>query len=118
MSQNREGLVVPVFVIAIGVSWLLNALGVMPQVDWLWPIGLAVAGVLTLYVGKLDKLTFTVGPTLLVASVTSFLRETGRLKLDLELPILTIVLGSLMLLGRFLKLRTPAAFQDEPKSKN
>jgi len=41
-----------------------------------------------------------VGPIMILASLFSLLRQTGRMELDHEIPILTIALGVLMLVAR------------------
>lgn len=77
-------LIVPVFTILVGIAWLLNVMGVMRGVDWVWTLGLATAGILSLVAGGLNKITVVTGPFLLVASVCSLLRQTGRLAADHE----------------------------------
>jgi hypothetical protein len=105
--NSGKALVVPVLVILLGVTWLLNVLEVIPGVDWIWTGGLAALGLLVMVAGGINKLTLVFGPFLMVASVCSILRQTGRLSLDLEVPILTIVLGFLLLLVQLLKLPYP-----------
>lgn len=100
-------LVVPMLIILLGVSWLLNVLKVIPGVDWIWTAGLAAVGILTLAVGGINKLSVVIGPFFLVASVCSILRQTGRMEIDREIPILTIVLGCLMLLVQLMNLPLP-----------
>jgi hypothetical protein len=104
-------LVVPLLTILVGVTWLLNVLGIMPGVDWMWTVGLAAAGMFTLILGGLNKLTVVTGPFLLVGSVCSLLRQTGRLAVDREIPILVIVLGVLMLVSQLSNLPVPEALR-------
>jgi hypothetical protein len=111
-------LAVPILIIVVGVTWLLNVLNLMPGVDWMWTIGLAAVGLLTLAVGGLNKLTVVIGPLLLAASATSLLRQTGRLDLDREIPILIIVLGALMLAAQLSRLPVPELLQPEPPPEN
>ena len=111
MNSSKTHLVVPILFIARGAAWLLNVLGVVPGVDWVWTGGLAVVGILTLVVGGLNKLTVVVGPFLLTASVCSVLRQTGQLSVDKEIPILTMVLGCLLLAVQFLPLPRPECLQ-------
>ena len=105
--------VVPAAVIVLGIGWLLNVQGVLPKVDWIWTCGLAAAGILILAVYGLDKLTGVLGPFLIVSSICALLRQTGRLSADKEIPILTIVLGVLLLIVNVFKVRTPEAMKDE-----
>jgi hypothetical protein len=108
-----KGLVVPVLVIVLGVTWLLNILRVLPGVDWIWTVGLAAVGVLTLLVGGINKLTVVVGPFLMVGSVCSLLRQLDVLPIDREIPILTIALGILMLIAQVLSLPVPEILKAE-----
>jgi len=107
MSKLGGRHVVPILVIVVGVGWLLNVKGVIPKVDWIWTCGLAAVGFLTLAVGGLDKLTVVVGPFLIVSSIFSVLRQTGNMSIQTEVPILTIVLGVLLLFVNLVNLPSP-----------
>jgi len=115
MSGFRTRFIVPILVILLGVTWLLNVLKILPGVDWIWTVGLAAVGILALAVGGINKLTVVVGPFLMVASVCSILRQTGRLEIDREVPILTIVLGGLLLVVQVLNLPLPEMLKPEQK---
>jgi hypothetical protein len=112
MSSGRR-FVVPILVILLGGTWLLNVLKIIPGVDWIWTVGLSAVGILTLAVGGINKLTVVIGPFFMVASVCSLLRQTSRLEIDREVPILTIVLGCLLLLVQCLKLPLPDILKPE-----
>ena len=109
---SRGSIVVPILIITFGVGALLSAAGVAPGVDWIWTLGLAVAGILSL-VGGIDKVTVVVGPFLLIASLLSVLRQTGRLSIAIEVPMLVIVFGVLMLVARVAPIPTPAWLRDD-----
>ncbi len=96
----------------MGLAWLLNTLNVVPDVDWVWSLGLMAAGVLTLTIGGITKTTLVVGPLLLVGSVFSVLRQTGRLQEPHEIPLLVILLGALML---WVQLRPPGSGKEAGK---
>ena len=82
--------------------------------DWLWTGGLAVVGILMLVIGKIDKLKGVLGPFLIIASICSILRQTERLSIDKEIPILVIVLGILLIIVNVINLPAPEALkQDE-----
>lgn len=100
MSPEKQSLLLPVFLITIGTGWLLSTLGVAPEIDWLWTLGLAVIGVLTFVVSGLNKFTVVIGPFFVIGSLLSILRQTDRLHLDIEIPILVILAGVLMLIAR------------------
>lgn len=82
-------------------------LEILPGVDWMWTVGLAAVGILTIAVGGLNKLTIVTGPFLVIASVCSLLRQTNRLSVNHEIPILVIVLGVLMAISQLSRLTTP-----------
>ena len=63
--------------------------------------------------GGVNKLSMVVGPWLLVASISSLLRETGRLRVAHEVPILTVALGILLLLAELCRLPLPRWIREE-----
>ena len=97
MHEDRRVLIVPILIITLGVGWLLATLGFVPDIAWIWTLGLAAAGLLTFVVGGFDKFTVVTGPFFLAASCLSVLRQTGRLQVNTEVPILVIVFGVLTL---------------------
>ena len=100
MKPNKKTLLLPVLLIVVGVGWLLTTLGVAPGIDWVWTLGLAAVGLLTFVVGGFDKITFVAGVFFIVTSVLSVLRQTGRISLDIEVPVLVILAGVLLLSAR------------------
>ena len=100
----KSKLLTPIIIILFGIAWLLNSFNVIPGVDWLWTIGLAAAGIVSIVVGGLTKFTIVIGPFLVIASFFSVLRQTGRLDINYEVPILIIVLGVLMMVAQLSKL--------------
>jgi|TARA_B110000008_G_C16944422_1_gene553821 hypothetical protein len=110
--MNKK-LIAPILTILVGLAWLLNTLNIIPSVDWVWSIGLAAAGILSIAVGGFNKVSVVTGPFLIVASVFSVLRQTGRISVDHEIPILVIVLGILMLISQLSRLPVPDLFKDE-----
>lgn len=115
MTTSRSSLALPVLLIALGSGWLLTVRGVIPGVDWVWVLGLAVTGVLVLAVGGVNKVTAFVGPYLLICSVAALLRQTGRIVGNEEVPGLVVVAGVLMLVVRWLPLRWPRYVEDARK---
>ena len=111
--MRTKGTVVPVLIIVLGVTWLLNVLQVLPAVDWVWTAGLAAVGILTLLVGGINRLTVVVGPFLLVGSICSLLRQLGSLSVDREVPILITFLGIFMLVAQVLGLSLPEFLKPE-----
>ncbi len=109
MNSGKTMLVVPLLLITVGTGWLLTTLGVAPDIDWIWTLGLVVIGVTVLTRG-IDKVTVVVGPFFLVSSFLSLLRQTGRLEVDVEVPILVISAGLLMLVARINAVPVPDWF--------
>lgn len=109
-------LVVAILTIVVGVAWLLNVLKTVPGVDWVWTLGLAAVGVLTLAVSGLNKLSIVAGPFLVLVSVCSLLRGTHRLSVDREIPILVIALGTLILVSQLSRLPLPEVFRSNRTS--
>ena len=107
MNKQKTRYIIPVIVLTIGVGHLLNVQGFIPQVDWLWIGMLGVVGILTLIFGSRNKMTFTLGPWLIVMAVCSFLRKVDIISMKTEVPILVITLGALLLLTEVFKLPTP-----------
>jgi hypothetical protein len=101
-------LIVPILLITFGVGWLLTTIGVAPPIDWVWTLGIAVVGVLAFALGGVDKVTVVVGPFFLLAAFLSILRQTDRLSIELEVPILIIAIGVLMLVARLPGVPAPA----------
>ncbi|HEX4413845.1 MAG TPA: hypothetical protein VH107_09475 [Lacipirellulaceae bacterium] len=94
-----KSLLIPILLITLGVGWLLTVLGVVPQIDWVWTLGVALTGILVFVLCGIDKVSVAVGPFFLIASGLSVLRQTGRLRMDLEIPVLVIAAGVLMLVA-------------------
>ncbi|HWB00661.1 MAG TPA: hypothetical protein VG713_19340 [Pirellulales bacterium] len=107
MLTDKLGVVLPILLITLGAGWLLTTLGIAPAIDWVWTLGLAVAGMLTLGIGGVDKVTIVLGPFLIIASCLSVLRQTERLPVNAEVPILVMVAGVLLLVARLSAVPAP-----------
>lgn len=112
MKPDKRTIILPILLIVIGSGWLLTTLGVGPGIDWIWTLGLAVTGMLMFAVGGFDKATFVAGSFFIVASCLSLLRQTERVTIDVEVPILVIVSGILMLVARHPKIPVPKWIKD------
>lgn len=113
MPNRKSSIAAPILIITVGAGWLLTTQDVIPGVNWVWVLGLAVVGVLILVAGGLDKVTAVVGPFLIIATLFSLLRQTGRISIDTEVPSLVIAAGVLMLVARLLPLPAPKWLIDE-----
>jgi hypothetical protein len=108
MLTDKKTLVIPILLITLGVGWLLTTLGVVPEIDWVLTLGLAVVGILTFVLGGWDKASVVIGPLFIVASCLSILRQTDRLHINTEVPILVITAGVLLLVARLPSIPPPA----------
>lgn len=114
--SDRKSVIFPILLITLGVGWLLTTLSVIPGIDWVWTLGLAVVGLLVLVVGGVNKLSVVAGPFLLIASGLSVLRQTGRLHVDIEVPVLVIVTGLLWLVARHRSIPAPGFLQEDSRA--
>ncbi len=64
-------------------------------------------GLLTFVVGGFVKFTAVIGPFFILASFLSVLRQSGRLHLDAEVPILVMSIDLLMLVARHSAIPVP-----------
>jgi hypothetical protein len=115
MTVERQTLIPPVLLIAVGVGWLLTELDIAPRIEWVWTLGLGAVGLLAFVVGGWDKVTIVVGPFFILASGLSILRQTGDLKPDVEVPTLVIAAGVLLLVARSPAIPVPKFILEEPK---
>lgn len=117
MNHSKAGVFVAVCIIAVGLCGLLNNLEILPGVDWFPPGALAVGGVLLFLLTGVNKVSFVLGPFLLLGALLSVLHQLGRLETSILLPLLLIVFGVLLLLSFLLRLPMPESLQiaDEDK---
>jgi hypothetical protein len=119
MNSDKKTLLLPILVIVIGAGWLISALGYAPDIDWLWTISLALAGIATFLLAGFDKVTVVVGPFFLAASGLSILRQTERLSFDIEVPVLVILVGLLLLVARSPAVPVPNwVLEDKPPTRD
>jgi hypothetical protein len=93
IRASKESVVIAAMIIAFGTIWLLSELKWLPPFHWVWTLGLACAGILTLVIGGINKQTMVVGPYLIICAVFSVLRQTGQIALRVEIPVLVIAFG-------------------------
>lgn len=117
MKPEKKTLVLPLLLIAVGAGWLLSALEITPGVDWIWRLSLAAVGLLAFVAGGFDKVTVVIGPFFILASGFSLLRQSGRLPVGIEVPILVIVAGVLLLVARSPAIPVPPWLIESPKAK-
>src|SRR5687767_12662722 len=118
MTRKRKPVLIAVCLMALGTAWLLNNIGVMPGVNWVWTLGLAAVAVVILAASGVDKLTVVVVPLLILASIASVLRQSGRISANYEVPALVIIAGALVLISHLLPVPVPAWLVEEPGEKS
>lgn len=100
MGNSKSTLGLAMLLIAVGTGWLLSAVGILPAINWVWTLGLAVIGLAPFAMLGFDKVTAVVGPFFLITSILSVLRQAGQLTLNIEVPVLVIATGVLLLIAR------------------
>jgi hypothetical protein len=118
MNSRKPAIAISFLIVALGVAWLLNAKGVMPQLDWVWIIGLGVSGILLLTVTRLDRFNFVAGLSLIVSSVLAALRQGGTITVNIEAPVLFITVGILLLLAQLLPLPSSSTPAEKPPARD
>jgi len=90
----------PVVLIVLGLTWLLNSLDWLPDIHWLWIIGLAGAGTAILVLDGITKSSVVAGPLLILAGILSFFRQYYGLGWRFIIPVMLIAAGTFMLVAR------------------
>jgi len=104
-----------ILIMAVGAGWLMTVQNVLPGVDWVWTLGLLAVGILAFLVSRgIDKFSVVAGPLFVLASVLSTLRQTGRISLDTEMPLLVTASGFLLFMSSWV--RTPGWMLLEPET--
>ncbi len=90
----------PILLIALGTVWLLDSLDWLPDVRWLWIIGLAGSGIAILLIDRITKSSVVAGPMLILAGMLSYGRQFHALGWRFIIPVMLIAYGVLMLVAR------------------
>ncbi|MEO6738935.1 MAG: hypothetical protein ABIP20_01700 [Chthoniobacteraceae bacterium] len=114
MTSRKPAIAISLLIVALGVAWLLNAMHIAPNLDWIWIIGLGVSGILLLTITRLDRFNFVAGLSLIVSSVLAALRQSGKITFNFEAPVLFITVGILLLLAQLLPLPAVTAPVEKP----
>jgi uncharacterized membrane protein len=114
MTPDKKTLIIPVLLITVGAGWLLTTLGIAPGIDWVWTLDLAIVGFLAYIVCGFDKVSFVTGTFFIITSCLSVLRQTGRIALDVEVPILVMLAGILLLVARHHAIPVPKWILEPP----
>lgn len=90
----------PVVLIVLGLAWLLNTLNWLPDVHWVWILGLAGTGIAIMALDGITKSSVVAGPLLILAGVMAFCRQYYRLGWGVIIPVMLIGAGIAMLAAR------------------
>lgn len=90
----------PIVMIVLGAVWLLSNLNWLPEVHWLWILGLAGAGIAILLLDGVTKSSIVAGPLLMLAGAMSFLHHYYYVGWRFIIPVMLIAAGMLMLIAR------------------
>lgn len=90
----------PVVLIVLGAAWLLNSLHWLPDVHWLWILGLSAAGVAILVLDGITKSSVVAGPLLILAGILAFCRQYYGTGWRIVIPVMLIGAGVTMLVAR------------------
>ena len=90
----------PIVLIVIGSVWLLKSLDWMPDVYWLWIIGLAGAGAAILALDGFTKSSVVAGPLLMLAGLLAYFHQFHGLGWRYMVPTMMLTAGVLMLVAR------------------
>ena len=90
----------PIALLILGVAWLLDSLNWLPDIHWVWIIGMIIAGVAIMIVDGFTKSSVVAGPVLICAGALMYFHHFHWLGWRYMIPIMLIVLGLSMLVSR------------------
>jgi hypothetical protein len=90
----------PIVLVVLGAAWLLHSLDWLPEVRWIWILGLAGTGLAILMLDGVTKSSIVAGPLLILAGLLSFFHQYYGLGWRFIIPIMLIAAGTLMLVAR------------------
>ena len=105
--MRRGPIAVPIALIVVGVGWFLTVRGVVPGVDWLWIMLLAIAGLMPMVLGGIDRFSVPFGAFLGICTFASLSRQIGWLPINQEVPLLVMAAGVVLLVCRGIPLPAP-----------
>jgi len=95
-----RGAGLPIVLIVLGGGWLLHSLHWLPDLQSLWILGLAGAGLAILLLDGITKSSVVSGPLLILAALMVFLRMYHNFGWRFIIPIMLICGGVTMLIAR------------------
>ena len=90
----------PIALLLLGIAWLLDSLHWLPDIHWVWVIGLVGAGIAIMLLDGLTKSSVVAGPLLIGAGLMAFFHQFYFLGWRFMIPIMLILAGLAMLVAR------------------
>ena len=90
----------PIALLLLGVAWLLDSLDWLPNIRWVWVIGLLAAGIGILVLDGVTKSSLVSSALLVGAGVMAFFHQFHGLGWRFIIPIMLIVAGVAQLIAR------------------
>lgn len=102
MRKRKKIVVVSWEIVVVGILSLFNALGFMPEVNWLTTVAPATVGIAILMMYGSNKFTRVLCPFLVICgafrfAIYAFMPPDNRLPVEVRIPIYIIILGILLL---------------------
>ncbi len=107
----------PIVLIILGAAWLLNSLHWLPDVHWIWIVGMIGAGVAIMVLDGVTKSSVVAGPLLILAGLLSFFHQYYALGWRFMIPVMLIAAGLLMLVARSPSIPESRTFKRLPQGK-
>jgi hypothetical protein len=108
----------PIVLVVLGAAWLLHSLDWLPEVRWIWILGLAGTGLAILMLDGVTKSSIVAGPLLILAGLLSFFHQYYGLGWRFIIPIMLIAAGTLMLVARSPSIPESRNFNQSVKHKS
>lgn len=90
----------PIVLIILGGAWLLNSLHWLPEIHWIWILGMIGAGIAIMMLDGITKSSVVAGPLLIMAGILSFFHQYYALGWRFMIPVMLIAAGLFMLAAR------------------
>ncbi|MES2832266.1 MAG: hypothetical protein V4695_09770 [Pseudomonadota bacterium] len=108
----------PIALLLLGIAWLLDSLHLLPDIQWVWVIGLCGAGVAILLLEGVTKSSVVTGPLLIIAGILSFFHQFHGLGWRYVIPVMLIATGAVLLISRSSTLPASRAEKQQRKQQS
>ncbi|SMC24837.1 hypothetical protein SAMN02745857_01981 [Andreprevotia lacus DSM 23236] len=94
----------PIILIIFGAGWLVSELHLLPDANWIVILGLIAGGMAVLVAEGLNRSSIVTGPLLIAGGLATFVHDHNEIGWRFLVPVLMMLWGLLLLLGRALNL--------------